>query len=306
MKLLVVGGNGFVGSSVVKHAVQRGWDVVSFSASGRPFATNEGFSPSWTRKVEWRQGSPFESAAIAEVLPTCSAAVSTLGVLFETEYKSGGQPSVLGLVRSIARNLIGDRGNPLVRSATQSKTYERMNKDAVLALLDNVVAIHPQPDGAARFPFVYVSAEDIFRPWVSSRYIETKRAAEKAILARAEALDRAPEGAWRLRPILVRPSLVYHPHQRPTTTVPAALLEATAQVHKTMAGRRTSDQSFSLVDKTANELDSLSSSVRRLLSIPPVHVDAVGEAICRSIADSNVEGVVDVARMRGMLFRNEA
>lgn len=32
-------------------------------------------------------------------------------------------------------------------------------------------------------PFVYVSAEDIFRPFVDGRYISTKREAEQAIVA---------------------------------------------------------------------------------------------------------------------------
>lgn len=32
-------------------------------------------------------------------------------------------------------------------------------------------------------PFVYISAEDIFRPVISARYIETKREAEQGIKA---------------------------------------------------------------------------------------------------------------------------
>lgn len=42
-------------------------------------------------------------------------------------------------------------------------------------------------------------------------------------------------------------------------------------------------------------------SLASLLTVPPIHVDAVGEAVCRSIESPEVEGVVDVARMRGML-----
>ena len=43
-RLLVVGGNGFVGSAVCKQALSRGWEVISISGSGRPFRTPRGLS----------------------------------------------------------------------------------------------------------------------------------------------------------------------------------------------------------------------------------------------------------------------
>lgn len=51
LSLLVVGGNGFVGSSIVKAAVARGWNVTSLSRSGSPYKSPQGHSPAWTRKV---------------------------------------------------------------------------------------------------------------------------------------------------------------------------------------------------------------------------------------------------------------
>lgn len=49
-------------------------------------------------------------------------------------------------------------------------------------------------------PFVYISAEDIFRPFVSSRYISTKREAEKIIATEALLAER------KIRPVFIRPS----------------------------------------------------------------------------------------------------
>ena len=37
------------------------------------------------------------------------------------------------------------------------------------------------------------------------------------------------------------------------------------------------------------------------MTIPPIHVDHVAEAICRAIVDDSVEGVVDVVGMRKLI-----
>ena len=48
-------------------------------------------------------------------------------------------------------------------------------------------------------PFIYISAEDIFRPIVPSAYIDTKREAE-------ERIDRMIEGKTNYRGVYMRPS----------------------------------------------------------------------------------------------------
>jgi len=52
-------------------------------------------------------------------------------------------------------------------------------------------------------PFIYVSAEDIFRPVVPARYIETKREAERRI---AEMLASDPA----YRAVFIRPGMSSH------------------------------------------------------------------------------------------------
>ena len=49
-KLLVFGGNGFVGSRVCEEALKTGLDVVSISRSGRPK-----LSADWVSSMEWVQ-----------------------------------------------------------------------------------------------------------------------------------------------------------------------------------------------------------------------------------------------------------
>lgn len=48
-------------------------------------------------------------------------------------------------------------------------------------------------------PFIYISAEDIFRPVVPSAYIDTKREAE-------EQIDRMIDGKTNYRGVYMRPS----------------------------------------------------------------------------------------------------
>eukprot|EP00250_Pteridium_aquilinum_P001553 c11747_g1_i2 orf=228-1085(+) len=73
-KLLVLGGNGFVGTHICKEALQRGLPVVSLSRSGRPK-----LQESWTLDVTWIQGSLFEPDKWKDVLKEASAVISCVG-----------------------------------------------------------------------------------------------------------------------------------------------------------------------------------------------------------------------------------
>lgn len=72
-KLVVLGGNGFVGSAICKAAVSKGIEVTSVSRSGRP-----SLQDSWADQVSWTIGDVFY-VNWDEVLPGATAVVSTLG-----------------------------------------------------------------------------------------------------------------------------------------------------------------------------------------------------------------------------------
>ncbi|XP_051114596.1 uncharacterized protein At1g32220, chloroplastic [Andrographis paniculata] len=72
-RIVVLGGNGFVGSAICKAAVSKGIEVISLSRSGRP-----SYSDSWVDQVTWLKGDVFY-ANWDEVLPGATAVVSTLG-----------------------------------------------------------------------------------------------------------------------------------------------------------------------------------------------------------------------------------
>ena len=105
--------------------------------------------------------------------------------------------------------------------------------------------------------------------------------------------------------------LIYHPHFRPLTSPLAALLDLSATVHakvpkplptpssvlRSLAGMTPQRSGDSLV--SPSPLDAVANA----LTIPPIHVDPVAEAICIAAdnARDDVRGVVDVQGMRELI-----
>ncbi|XP_058772603.1 uncharacterized protein At1g32220, chloroplastic [Vicia villosa] len=92
-KIVVLGGNGFVGSAICKAAVSKGIEVVSVNRSGRP-----SYSDSWVDQVTWVSGDVFY-VNWDEVLPGATAVVSTLGGFGSDEQMSkiNGEANVLAV-----------------------------------------------------------------------------------------------------------------------------------------------------------------------------------------------------------------
>lgn len=246
-------------------------------------------------------------------------------------------------------------------------SYEHMNRDSAIAVAHTFLSslrhrsLHPVEaaksiaaeasgstsegsglKGAA--PFIYISAEDLFRPIVDARYIRTKRQAESAI-ARLAAHHHAPapsssprnagteaildsDGAGLeaelrddpsqtstaessaltslVRPVFLRPGLMYHPHTRPGSTFPAAILEASAAFHRSPPLPLPIPTPAQLIARLGGG-GSKSESVARLLTTPPLHVDTVAKAVCAAIEDESVFGPVDVYGIRKLAgWKDEA
>ncbi|GLB34904.1 putative NAD dependent epimerase/dehydratase family protein [Lyophyllum shimeji] len=292
-KILVIGGNGFIGSAVCKAALAKGMQVTSVSSSGRPYRTAKDHTPAWVSKVDWQKGDALQPETFAHLFPEVSGVVHTLGTLIEDgKYKEAvKQGDVVGLVSSFCGSVTGDRGNPLEKTndGLRRGTYEIVNRDAALRVCEAFISSSPSADTAIRNiprPFVYISAEDIFRPIIPARYIETKREAEQGI----EALVA---GKPDYRGVYIRPSLVYHAHHRPLTTPAAVLLDLSATLHSKVPP--TLPTPSSVLRHLASTLPFTSlQSIANALSIPPIHVDHVAEAICAALDSSSnpIRGVV--------------
>ncbi|KAG2158188.1 mitochondrial protein [Suillus bovinus] len=295
-KILVVGGNGFVGSAVCKIALARGMEVTSISPSGKPFKTPQGHTPAWVERVEWRKADAMNPESYADILPGVDAVVHTVGTLLDnTQYKQKmNEGDILGFIKY----LTGFGGAP---PAEQRSAYDTMNYESAVRMCETFVASKPVSGHSRVRPFVYVSAEDFNRPLVSSRYFETKREAEQRI----EEIVREHPG---YKGVFVRPSIIYHPHNRPITVIPATIFGLSARVHDAMPSYIPMPASVlrwlgtSVFPSAADKTPSALNSMANLLSIPPIHVDHLAEAICVSLDPAkDIHGVVGVREMRQLI-----
>lgn len=376
--LLVVGGAGFLGSAISKAALAKGWRVLSISPSGTPYHTPAGHRPAWSSNpnIEWHAADALDPTTYAHLADRATAAVHTVGILLESDYKSKESQAspirnaIAGIAKGWGWNVgrSGGDANPLHDSkypgngstqpaASSSRgnsrfSYEHMNRDSAIAVAHTFLSslrhrslqtagTSTSASSSAPAPFVYISAEDLFRPVVDARYIRTKRQAESAI-ARLAAHHHASrprkdtpraaisdsdgaglEGELRdesasesasgldtdpshsepgrlhgyVRPVFMRPGLMYHPHTRPASTLPAAILEASAALHRSPPLPLPIPTPAQMIAKLGGSNDA-SQSMARLLTTPPLHVDTVAKAVCAAIEDQGVFGPVDVYGIR--------
>ncbi|GJT03766.1 NAD(P)-binding domain-containing protein [Tanacetum coccineum] len=73
-KLLVLGGNGFVGSHICKEALDRGFSVASLSRSGK-----SSIQESWANNVSWHQGDLLSGDSWKEALDGVTSVISCVG-----------------------------------------------------------------------------------------------------------------------------------------------------------------------------------------------------------------------------------
>jgi len=80
-KLVVPGGNGFIGAEICRVAVQNGHEVAAFGRTGRP-----AFTPAehpWTQEVHWRAADVFEPDTWRDLLEDADAVVHSIATIQE-------------------------------------------------------------------------------------------------------------------------------------------------------------------------------------------------------------------------------
>eukprot|EP00301_Raphidiophrys_heterophryoidea_P025301 c8459_g1_i1.p1 GENE.c8459_g1_i1~~c8459_g1_i1.p1 ORF type:complete len:294 (+),score=80.97 c8459_g1_i1:102-983(+) len=78
-RIVVFGGNGFVGSAICREAVKRGLTVQSVSRSGSAPPLLSAEKDSWIKKVEWLKGDVLDPTTYNQYLQSASAVVLTIG-----------------------------------------------------------------------------------------------------------------------------------------------------------------------------------------------------------------------------------
>lgn len=192
-RLLVIGGNGFVGQEVCKRAVQNGFEVTSLSRRGQcPDPKDEFLS-----QVYWKAGNALDQATINKYVGAADAVVHTIGLLFDVD--SGLKQ--LNLFTSASKS------TPDVDS-----TYDNITRKTALMVIDALNSKLRLP-GAKRTPIAFVSCAEAGWPDVKfgdaveqaspdwlKRYLAAKRAVEEKLM----------QSTGSLRPVVVRPSLIWN------------------------------------------------------------------------------------------------
>ncbi|KAF1350348.1 NAD(P)-binding protein [Lizonia empirigonia] len=268
-KLVVCGGNGFLGSRICRAAAHGGWSVVSVSRSGMPHWSSVSSSPDpppWSSKVTWVKGDMLDPSSYTAHLESTDAVIHTMGILLEADYKgvvSGRESPLAGLRRAFSATKAGTQ-NPLDRKDGETLrpmesdgqlTYEVMNRDTAVSLAHEA--------SKQKVPtFLYISAA-AGTPILPKRYITTKREAESIISTTFPAM----------RSVFIRAPFMYDSSR--TFTLPIAAGGAIASmVNSAVGGRLT--------------------WLMGAGGIKPLKADLVGEAVVEALEDKDVRGPVEV------------
>ncbi|KAF1943706.1 NAD dependent epimerase/dehydratase family protein-like protein [Clathrospora elynae] len=268
-KLVVCGGNGFLGNRICRAAAHRGWTVTSISRSGTPHWPSVSSSqtpPAWSEKVSWQKGDILDPSSYTQHLEGATAVIHSMGILLEADYKgvlTGRESPLKGLQRAFSSTKAGTQ-NPLERKqgerlAPQESdgqlTYEVMNRDTALSLAHESSTRKVQT-------FLYISAA-AGTHMLPARYITTKRAAESLIASTFPSM----------RSIFIRAPFMYDSSR--TFTLPiAAVSGVAATINSAVGGRLT--------------------WLMGAGGIKPLKADLVGEAVVEALEDEEVKGAVEV------------
>ncbi|KAI6090452.1 NAD(P)-binding protein [Hypoxylon rubiginosum] len=269
-RLIVCGGNGFLGSRICKYAVARGWDVTSISRSGEPkwnAVTSSASPPQWSHKVTWERADILRPATYAPLLKGADFVVHSMGILLEADYKGvlQGQESPIAGLRK-AFSAAPQPGNPLERKVDgnsdirppetkEQLTYENMNRDSAIMLAKQAAA-----ENASAFVFISAAGG---APVLPTRYITTKREAESTIASEFP----------RMRGIFFRSPFLFD-SSRPITTVMAAMTGAGALFNSATRG--------------------VFGGFMGAAGTKPLKVDIVAEAVVEALGDPEVKGPIEV------------
>jgi len=195
-KLLVIGGNGFVGREVCKYAVQNGFSVTSLSRRGQcPDPEDEILS-----QVEWQAGNALDKATVDKYVNQADAVVHAIGLLFDVN--SGLE--FFNTFTSASKSV-----------PDPESTYDNITRKTallVIAALKSRMAM-PAALGGKRVPIAFVSCAEAGWPDVQFGDVAERAAPEwlQRYLVAKRAVEAELNGATdKLRPIIIRPSFIWN------------------------------------------------------------------------------------------------
>lgn len=195
-KLLVLGGTGYLGQVVCQRAVLEGYSVVALSRRGLPPTSNRASS---SVKIDYREGDARKIESVKNILEEgdFTGVIHCIGLLFD-------DASGLG---SYNRFVSGSGSLP-----DSESTYDTITRLSAFNAIDAAIEYAVANNLNRPLPFCFTSAAEAGWPDVTGgklvesimpdfikRYLVAKRAVEAKLMASEPSL----------RPIIVRPSLIY-------------------------------------------------------------------------------------------------
>lgn len=107
-KLVVPGGNGFIGTEICRVAIQNGHEVAAFGRRGRPPLTPARHP--WTQEVEWRAANVFEPDTWRDLLDGADAVTHCVGTIRERPERDVTFPRVNANAALLAAEEAADAG----------------------------------------------------------------------------------------------------------------------------------------------------------------------------------------------------
>ncbi|KAF2215456.1 hypothetical protein CERZMDRAFT_36201 [Cercospora zeae-maydis SCOH1-5] len=281
-KLVVCGGNGFLGSRICKAAVARDWDVVSISRSGEPSwpsVSAHSTAPPWSQSVTWRRANILQPSTYQSDLQSADAVIHSMGILLEADYKGvlqGKESPISGLRRAFSSTKQGSNTNPMQQPKDSGSdaiepgehdgqiTYELMNRDSAILLAR-------EANAAGVKSFAYISAA-AGAPILPARYIKTKREAEDSIATNFP----------KMRNLFFRPGFLFDSSR--AFTIPMAAV--------TYGG-------FIVNSLTGGNLTWLMGAG----GAKPLKADLVAEAVVEGLGDGSVKGPIEIKEIEELANR---
>lgn len=264
-KLVVFGGNGFLGKRICQIALQSGIfkSIISLSRTGTrplPAEGNTKYSPhNWMNKIEWAKADIFDPKSYEHHLYDTTDVVHSIGILLEnSSYKS----IVNGTDRSVLNGV--------------EPSYKKMNTESALVLgetFQNTLK-HRSSNGADFDPLsstlTYISADN-WSPLIPKGYLESKREAEWQ-------LSRFKPDLFRS--IFMRPGIMYDENARQSFNVRNGIVDILSVLNCT------NKLIFQKRFETVNNL------IR-----PPVSTQQVARSVIANIENPRFSGVVPLEKI---------
>jgi nucleoside-diphosphate-sugar epimerase len=223
-KVLVLGGTGFLGQTICRRALLEGYSVTSLSRRGLPPVTNDEkteqrSTSSKAANIDFRKGDARKIDVISSILQEGGyvGVVHCIGLLLD-------DASGLGTYN---RFVSGSGSVP-----DDNSSYDSITRLTAFNAIDATAKFVRDNESTLgdRLPFVFTSAaeagwpdvvggpqiEELLAPEWLRRYLAAKRAVESRLLKTS---NEQKEASQSLRPIIVRPSLIYS-LDRPASYVP--------------------------------------------------------------------------------------